>query len=97
MRDPLEVASTRDVWWIDKAGEKGGRSRGEGSFLPPCCTELPVREGSTDGTGLEKRVRSSIFIVLLRPLTILVPLQVLKIIISHSFFMWRSSSGLLLL
>lgn len=38
----------------------------------------PVREGSTDGTGLERRVRSYIFIVLLRPL---VPLQVLKIII----------------
>lgn len=60
-----------------------------------------VREGSTDGAGLEKCVGSYIFIVLLRPLTILVPLQVLKISISHSFrairFMWSSSSGFLLL
>lgn len=53
MWDPLEVASTRDGRSIDKAGEKWGRSRGEGSFLPPCSTVLLVREGSSDCTGLE--------------------------------------------
>lgn len=53
MWDPLEVASTRDGRSIDKAGEKWGRSTGEGRFLPPCCTVLPIREGSPDCSGLE--------------------------------------------
>lgn len=51
MWDPLEVASTRDGRSIDKAGEKGGRSRGEGSFLPLLCAPCQGRIFRLQWTG----------------------------------------------
>lgn len=84
MWDPLEVASTRDGRSIDKAGEKRGRSRGEEAFYLRAVLCSP--SGKDLQTAVDwKMSQVPVFIVLLRPLTILVSPQVQKIILSHSF------------